>query len=385
MISSKTFPDNCSDYLFYQTWCPDKSAYFNPTIVNNKEHLKSIQTAVELAAVYNNSANNEVKVETHNGAWIKDIHLPDYNQISNYGKFQLKVDSTFSVTVHYNNGQTMAVGINGKLDLTFVDGKWHNGDQCVSSSTLATYSECVNLGLCYELEYEDIADTGRITLVPTNERLALHNSIAKGDTLTVATNLNFSTQLKESYQRSSFIKYIDVEKNEELIWYGNIGYENDLKIEYGSEYGLTTTQIHCKDHNGRCSPLFSNGITNAIVLEVRFNPRDGYIKEYAETQWWRNRYSIAYCGSYTVVGQTSQNTNSSDVPSTGVTNTIFFWIGVISVTVVAVGLLILLCCFYVKRPPKEVELPPLPSTPRPRPPTPKPRSKQPPASKVSYD
>lgn len=384
----RTFPDTCSDYLFYQTWCPDKSAHFRPTIINQVEGLKKIETAEGMASVYNDSANNEVKVRTHNGGWIKDVYLPDYNQISNYGKFQLKVDSSFSVTVHYNNGQTTEIGINGRLELVFVDGKWHNGDQCVSSSTIASYDQCVNLGLCYELENEDIADTGRIILVPTSDRLALHNTVAQGGALDVVTNLNFSTQLKESYQRSSYIKYIDVEKNEELTWYGNIGYEHDLKIEYGSEFGLTSTQIRCTDNNGRCSPLFSNGITNAIVLEMRFNPRDGYIKEYAEGQWWRNRYSISYCGSYTIIGQLSQNAiASSSTPSTdNVANTVFFWIGIIAVTCVTVGLSILLFCCYVKRSPKKIELPPTPPPkPRPKPPTPKPKLLSPPATKVNYD
>ena len=83
-----------------------------------------------LTTIFNETINGEVEEKTWDGAWVEDIHLPDAPDVPNLSEFQLTCGSTWSVNVHYNNGDASQSVSNGNfLILAVVEGVWITEDK----------------------------------------------------------------------------------------------------------------------------------------------------------------------------------------------------------------------------------------------------------------
>jgi len=107
----------------------------NPFEISGQSNLNLVgndpKNAQFLADIFNDDENNgEIEVKTWNGAWIKELYLPDALDIPNLSEFQLTCSSSWSVNVHYNNGSASKSVSNGKyLILAVFKGAWITEDE----------------------------------------------------------------------------------------------------------------------------------------------------------------------------------------------------------------------------------------------------------------
>jgi len=90
---------------------PNNPTFFSPLIdphiFQGQNTLDSISIANDplgqiLANAFN-TESNEIEVKTFNGAWIDTLVLPDPVSVPNLSRFQLSVESAWSVNLQYNN------------------------------------------------------------------------------------------------------------------------------------------------------------------------------------------------------------------------------------------------------------------------------------------
>lgn len=103
----------------------------NPYVISEQSELDSIaDDPDELTAIFNEDGNDEVEVKTMNGGWVPIVYLPDASTVPNLSEFQLSCDSSYNVTVNYNNGDTsISVSSGNYLVLAAVEGAWLTEDE----------------------------------------------------------------------------------------------------------------------------------------------------------------------------------------------------------------------------------------------------------------
>lgn len=76
----------------------------NPYVVEGQSSLDEIvgseASNVNLANIFNNE-NVGVKARTWNGSWVRNIYLPQGSEVPVNAKFEISVESTWSVRIHY--------------------------------------------------------------------------------------------------------------------------------------------------------------------------------------------------------------------------------------------------------------------------------------------
>jgi len=107
----------------------------DPYVIEGQSNLNSIvNNSAKLTAIFNEDGNDEVKVRTWDGSWIKEVYLPDASEVPNLSEFQLSCDSSWDVTVIYNNGgKSLSVSKGNYLILAVAGGAWITEDEYKST------------------------------------------------------------------------------------------------------------------------------------------------------------------------------------------------------------------------------------------------------------
>jgi len=116
--------------MFTLSSCPLKDTNLSlddAYLVQYQANLDYIVDQNNLKNIFN-TINKEVEMKTWDGSWVSTVHLPHGSSVPVGSKFQVTCGSTWSIKMHYQNGdgswRTKFVYTNQNLVFVVVNGVW---------------------------------------------------------------------------------------------------------------------------------------------------------------------------------------------------------------------------------------------------------------------
>jgi len=228
---------------------------------------------------YLKNVNQNLEIYTANGAWIRNIYIPDGSKVPAYSKVKVGCGSAWSIYVHYRNTPNDAWTTTNVL-------------RYQSFEIYLTGNKKWNLNVNYNWIDEDNDDTGVITFLTTEEVQDAQNRITAGETITVETDIQLLKLRNDSWERNSFIEYLDLTSNQIKVWYAKKSNWPDwLNLKFEKEdYGSDGTTFSCDvASNASCNPFAKSAGNKIALISLRFDPRDGGAHN---NEWDRNKYTL---------------------------------------------------------------------------------------------